>query len=267
RNPDRPYCSRICCTTALKNALLIKEQLPKAEVSILYRDIRAFGKGQEECYGEARSKGINFFKFSADNPPKVFEDENEHLTLLVNDQILGMPVEIPTDLLVLSEAMTPRHDATDLASKLTISRSPDGFFREAHPKLRPLDTMSDGIYLAGVAQGPKNITESLIQASGAAARAAIPLSKGRVEVEPIIAVVDEELCRGCGRCEEVCPYNAVKLEEIEPFAGAPMSVARVNEVICKGCGACAVTCPTGAITMKHFTDRQIRAMIKAAIGG
>ena len=267
RNPDRPYCSRVCCTSALKNALLFREQFPKAEVSILYRDIRAFGKGQEEYYGEARREGINFFKFSIEAPPKVFENENKQLTLLVSDQILGMPVEIPADLLVLVEAMTPRHDVADLASKLTISRSPDGFFREAHPKLRPLDTMSDGIYLAGVAQGPKNITESLIQASGAAARAAIPLSKGKVEVEPIVAVVDEELCRGCGRCEEVCPYNAIKLEEIEPFAGAPMNVARVNEVICKGCGACAVTCPTGAVTMKHFTDRQIRAMIKAAIGG
>jgi len=267
RNLDRPYCSRVCCTSALKNALLIKKQHPKTEVSVLYRDIRAFGKGQEESYGEARKEGINFFKFSLEDPPKVLENKNKQLTLLVNDQILGMPVEIPTDLLVLVEAMTPRQDAADLGSILTVSRSPDGFFREAHPKLRPLDTMSDGIYLAGVAQGPKNITESLIQASGAAARAAIPLSKGKVEVEPIVAVVDEELCRGCGRCEEVCPYNAIKLEEIEPFASAPMNVARVNEVICKGCGACAVNCPTGAITMKHFTDQQIRAMIKAAIGG
>jgi len=267
RNPNRPYCSRVCCTSALKNALLIKEQYPKADVSVLYRDMRAFGKGQEECYGEARREGINFFKFSVEDSPKVFEGKNKQLTLIVNDQILGMPVEIPTDLLVLVEAMTPRQDAADLGSILTVSRSPDGFFREAHPKLRPLDTMSDGIYLAGVAQGPKNITESLVQASGAAARAAIPLSKGKVEVEPIVAVVNEELCRGCGRCEEVCPYNAIKLEEIEPFAGAPMNVSRVNEVICKGCGACAVTCPTGAITMKHFTDQQIRAMIMAAIGG
>jgi len=267
RNPDRPYCSRVCCTSALKNALLIKEQCPKMRVSILYRDIRAFGKGQEESYGDARREGINFFKFSLDDPPKVFADKGKRLMLLVNDKILGMPVEIPADLLVLVEAMTPRQDAADLGSKLTISKSPDGFFKEAHPKLRPLDTMSDGIFLAGAAQGPKDITESLIQASGAAARAAIPLSKGKVEVEPIVAVIDEERCRGCGRCEEFCQYGAIKLEETEPFEGVPMNIARVNEVLCKGCGACAVTCPTGAITMKHFTDQQISAMIKAAIGG
>ena len=267
RNPDRPYCSRVCCTSALKNALLVKEQYPKMRVSILYRDIRAFGKGQEESYGDARREGINFFKFSLEDQPKVFEDKGKRLMLLVNDKILGMPVEIPADLLVLVEAMTPRQDAADLGSKLTISKSPDGFFKEAHPKLRPLDTMSDGIFLAGAAQGPKDITESLIQASGAAARAAIPLSKGKVEVEPIVAVVDEERCRGCGRCEEFCQYGAIKLEETEPFEGVPMNIARVNEVLCKGCGACAVTCPTGAITMKHFTDQQISAMIKAAIGG
>jgi len=268
RSPSRPYCSRVCCTAALKNAMLIRRQYPETEVFILYRDIRAFGKGREEYHREARELGANFFKFSAEDPPRVYgKTGNKQLQILVDDRILGMPVEIPADLVVLAEAMTPRVDATELGSKLGVSRTPDGFFREAHPKLRPLDTMSDGIYLAGVAQGPKDITESLVQASGAAARAAIPLSKGKVEVEPIIAVVNEEFCRGCGRCEEVCPYNAIKLEQIEPFAGAPMNIARANEVVCKGCGACAVNCPTGAITMNHFTNKQINAMVTAAIGG
>ena len=268
RNPDRPYCSRVCCTAALKNAILIKKQHPKMDMFVLYRDIRAFGKGQEESYGEARELGVNFFKFLAEDSPKVFEkNETKQLHVLLNDPILGMPIEIPADLIVLVEAMTARTDAAELGSKLGISRTPDGFFREAHPKLRPLDTMSDGIYLAGVAQGPKDITESLIQASGAAGRAAIPLSKGKVEVEPIVAVVNEELCKGCGRCEEACEYKAIKVEEAEPSERVHALVAKVTEAQCKGCGACAVTCPTGAISMEHFTDKQINAMVIAAIGG
>jgi len=131
--------------------------------------------------------------------------------------------------------------------------------------LRPLDTSTDGIYLAGVAQGPKDITESLIQASGAAARAAIPLSKGKVEVEPIVAVVNQELCKGCGRCEEACEYDAIKVEEAKPSTKVHTLVAKVTEAQCKGCGSCAVACPVGAITMEHFTDKQINAMIIAAI--
>ena len=268
RNSDRPYCSRICCVAALKNATLIKKQYPETEVFILYRDIRAFGKGQEECYGEARGLGINFFRFFPEDPPKIFEkSESKQLYVLVNDPILGMTVEIPTDLTVLVEAMTPRRDTSELGSNLGVSRTPDGFFREAHPKLRPLDTSTDGIYLAGVAQGPKDITESLVQASGAAARAAIPLSKGKVEVEPIFAVVNEELCKGCGRCEEICEYDAIKVEEVKPFVKVHTLIAKVTEAQCKGCGSCAVACPTGAITMKHFTDKQIDAMVMAAIRG
>ncbi|NIR86231.1 CoB--CoM heterodisulfide reductase iron-sulfur subunit A family protein [Candidatus Bathyarchaeota archaeon] len=259
RNPDRPYCSRICCTAALKNAMLIKKQFPEIETFVLYRDIRAFGKDQEVYYGEARELGINFLKFSAEDPPQVCrKNEDGQLQILVNDPILGMSVEIPADLTVLVEAMTPRQDTAKLGSTLGISRSPDGFFREAHPKLRPLDTSTDGIYLAGVAQGPKDITESLIQASGAAARAVIPLSKGKIEVEPIIAVTDEKLCSGCGTCVALCPYGAIKKDE--------KGIARVTEVACKGCGTCAASCPERAITMRHFTDEQIAAQAIAALG-
>lgn len=258
RNLDRPYCSRICCSAALKNAMLIKKQNPKTEVFILYRDIRAFSKGQEECYAEARELGINFFKFSFEDPPKVFEDENKQLHVLVNDPILGMPIEIPSDLLVLVEAMTPRQDSAELASKIGVCLDPNGFFRECHPKLRPLDTSTDGIYLAGVAQGPKDITTSLVQASGAAARAAIPLSKGKIEVEPIVAVIDENLCSGCATCVIVCPYDAIKKDE--------KGVARVTEAQCKGCGTCAASCPEKAIRIHHFTDEQIAAQAIAALG-
>jgi len=266
RNTEHPYCSRVCCTAALKNAILIKKQYPKTEVFVLYQDIRASGKGEEEYYGEARELGVYFFKYLAQDPPKAFEKTGEdQLHVLVNDPTLGMPFELSADLLVLVEALTPRQDAAELGSKLGVSRTPDGFFREAHPKLRPLDTSTDGIYLAGVAQGPKDITESLIQASGAAARAAIPLSKGKVEVEPIVAVVNQELCKGCGRCEEACEYDAIKVEEAKPSTKVHTLVAKVTEAQCKGCGSCAVACPVGAITMEHFTDKQINAMIIAAI--
>jgi len=259
RNPNRPYCSRICCAAALKNAMLIKKQYPETEVFVLYRDIRAFGKGQEVYYTEARELGINFFKFSAEDPPQVRgKNEDGQLQILVNDPILGMSVEIPAELTVLVEAMTPRQDAAKLGSTLGVSRSPDGFFREAHPKLRPLDTSTDGIYLAGVAQGPKDITESLIQASGAAARAVIPLSKGKIEVEPIVAVIDDKLCSGCGTCVALCPYGAIKKDE--------KGVARVTEAMCKGCGTCAGSCPERAIKIYHFTDEQIVAQALAALG-
>ncbi|MGQ9720769.1 MAG: 4Fe-4S binding protein [Candidatus Jordarchaeum sp.] len=258
RAPDRPYCSRVCCSVALKNAMLIKEEYPDTQVFILYRDIRSFSKGQEELYGDARMKGINFFKYLADKPPKISKPDNSQIQVQVFDPTLGMTVEIPTDLLVLVEAITPRKDATELGSKIGVTRTPDGFFREAHPKLKPLDTNSDGIYLAGVAQFPKDITECIVQAWGAAARVAIPMSKGRVDVEPIVASVNEDLCIECGTCESICPYGAIKKGE--------KGKAEVTEILCKGCGSCAASCPARAITIFHFTDEQILAQSLAVIG-
>ncbi|MEM3586111.1 MAG: CoB--CoM heterodisulfide reductase iron-sulfur subunit A family protein [Candidatus Jordarchaeaceae archaeon] len=257
RNRERPYCSRICCSITLKNAILIREEYPEIQVSIIYRDIRSFSKGQEELYGKARMAGINFFKYLPDDPPKISKSE-ELIQVRVTDPTLKMTVEIPTDVLVLVEAMIPRKDAEELGSKMGITRTPDGFFREAHPKLKPLDTSSDGIYLAGAAQFPKDITECIVQAIGAAARAAIPMSKGRMEVEPIVASVNEDLCIECGTCENICPYGAIKKGE--------KGKAEVMGVLCKGCGACAASCPARAITIFHFTDEQILAQSLAAIG-
>ncbi|MHA1207892.1 MAG: 4Fe-4S binding protein [Candidatus Freyarchaeota archaeon] len=257
RNPDRPYCSRVCCSVALKNALLIKEQYPETRVFVLYRDIRSFGKGQEELYGEARRVGVNFFKYLADDPPRVSRLEDS-IQVSVSDPTLKMTVEIPADLLVLVEAITPRKTAAELGSKLGVTRTPDGFFKEAHPKLRPLDTNSDGIYIAGVAQFPKDITECIVQAGGAAAKASIPMSRGKVEVEPIIASVDKDKCIECGTCTTVCPYGAIKKGE--------EGTAEVTEALCKGCGVCASSCPARAITVFHFTDEQILAQSLAAVG-
>jgi len=261
------YCSRVCCTAALNNALMIKERYPNVRVFYLYRDIRTFGRGQEDYYRKASESQVLFMNYRPEEPPSVSSSQ-DGLIVTVRDVLTeNEMLDIPADLVVLNVGMVPRADASDVQTKLKIARSVDGFFQEAHAKLRPLDTPLDGIYLAGTAQGPKDITDSSAMGSAAAAKAAIPLARGKVEVEPIVAVVDEELCKGCARCEEVCEYDAIKVEEVQPFVKVPMLVARVTEAQCKGCGSCVVACPTEAIIMKHFTSKQIDAMITEAVGG
>ena len=261
------YCSRVCCMAALQSALTVKKRYPAIRICYLYRDIRTFGRGHEEYYRKAGEALTLFLNYKPEAPPVVSLEPNGLMVsvedVLTDDRIIA----IPADLVVLNVGIVPRADASDVQTKLKIAKGADGFFLEAHAKLRPLDTPLDGIYLAGTAQGPKDITDSSAMGSAAAAKAVIPLARGKVEVEPIVAVVDEELCKGCGRCEEVCEYGAIKVEEAEPVAKVPTLVARVTEAQCKGCGSCTVSCPTGAITMKHFTDEQIHAMITAAIGG
>jgi len=261
------YCSRVCCTATFQNALTIKKKYPDARVFYLYRDIRSFGKGHEEYYRKASESGVIFLKYEPEAPPVVSSDQ-KGLVVTVEDVLTNNEtIAIPADLVVLNVGMIPRKDASDIQSKLRISRGADGFFQEAHAKLRPLDTPLDGIYLAGTTQAPKDITESAAMGSAAAAKAAIPLARGKVEVEPTVASVNEDICKGCGRCEEVCEYGAIKVEEAGPFDRVPMLVAKVTEAQCKGCGSCSVVCPNGAITMKHFTKEQIKAMVAAATGG
>jgi len=251
------YCSRVCCMAALKNALAIKERNPDTRVFYLYRDMRTFGKGHEEYYRKASESRVFFVKYKLEAPPVVSRSSKGLVVTvrdtLTDDGFLG----IPADLVVLNVGMVPRADASELQDKLRLSRSADGFFQEAHAKLRPLDTALDGIYLAGTAQGPKDITDSAAMGSAAAARAAIPLARGKVEIEPIIAVVDEALCSGCGTCVALCPYGAIRKDE--------QGIARVTEVACKGCGTCAASCPERAIMVLHFRDEQIRAQALAAL--
>jgi len=261
------YCSRVCCTAALKNALAIKKRYPDVRVFYLYRDVRTFGRGHEDYHKKANESQVLFMKYRPEEPPSVSSGP-KGLVVNVRDVLTENELlSIPADLVVLNVGMVPRADASDIQTKLKIARSVDGFFQEAHAKLRPLDTPLDGIYLAGTAQGPKDITDSSAMGSAAAAKAAIPLARGKVEVEPIVAVVNEDLCKGCGRCEEVCEYDAIKVEEVQPFVKVPTLTAKVTEAQCKGCGSCVVACPIGAIAMKHFTSKQIQAMITAAIGG
>jgi len=255
-----PYCSRICCMNAIKNAILIKEHSPKTDVIILYSDLRVY-KEYEDLYSKARDLEVKFIKFIEEVSPEITETPDKKLLVSVYDMLAGHEVKLTSDWVVLSTPLIPHKDSVILARTLKIPLSPDGFLMEAHLKLRPVDTQMDGIFLAGAATGPKDVPESIVSAKAAAARAAILMANKRMRTEAITAVVNSDLCRGCGRCEEVCEFKAIELVEVAP----KVVNARVNEISCKGCGTCSVTCPTGAIKMKHFSERQISAMVEAAI--
>lgn len=250
----KPYCSRVCCMYSMKNAQLIKDKMPDSEVTLYYMDIRAFGKGFEEFYKRSQEKyGI---KFVRGRPAEVIENEDLTLTVRGEDTLLNKVTEYDYDLVVLSIGLIPPEGAEELRQTIGLSKSADGFLMEAHPKLRPVDTLTDGVYLAGVAQGPKDIPDAVAQGSGAAARAAIPMVKGEVEIEPIIATTDENVCGACEVCVELCPYGAVAIEN---------DMAAVNVALCKGCGTCVGACPSGAMDQQHFKTAQIMAQIEAAL--
>jgi len=254
KNLGNEYCSRVCCMYTAKQAYLVKQQIPNANVTIFYIDVRAFGKGFEEFYDRVRMEGV---RYRRGNASEIYRKGNK-LVVRAEDTLLGETLEVEADLVVLAVGMVPRHDVKDVASLLKLSRSTDGFFLEAHPKLRPIDTTTDGVFLAGTCQGPKDIADTVAQAKAAASSALIPLSRGRVKVESIVSVVNQEICSGCGLCEGLCAYGALSLH---PWKG----VMTVNEVLCKGCGACAAACPSKAITLSHFTPSQILAQIEEIV--
>ncbi len=251
---DNAYCCRVGCMYAMKNAQLIKDKVPETEVAIYYMDIRAYGKGFEEFY--KRSQEMYGIKFIRGRPAEVLENPDGTLTVRAEDTLIARPTEYVYDMVVLSIGLVPPAGAEELRSIVGLSKSADGFLMEAHPKLRPVDTLTDGVYLAGVSQGPKDIPDSVAQSSGAAARAAIPMVKGEVEIEPIVAVVDEDVCGGCAVCIELCPFDAIERTEEEQ--------AHVITALCKGCGTCVAACPSGALDQKHFRTKQIFAQIEAA---
>lgn len=257
REPDHLYCSRVCCTGAVKNSLKMKSLNPEVQVSILYRDLRTFGL-RESYYREARLKGVRFFQYRKDQKPEV-TIEGERLNLTVFDQQLRMPVRLEADLLVLNSAIRPHPQGQRLAETLRLPLDQDGFFMEAHPKLRPLDFIKPGFYLCGLAQGPKFAAESIAQAQGAVSRAMTVLSRKMMTAEGMIAHVDTDLCRACGECEKACLFEAIKVQTDEEGRKA----AVVNESLCTGCGACNVACPTGAASPAHFQDDQVDGMIKS----
>ena len=255
RTEERPYCSKICCSQALKNALKIKEINPNANVYIFYRDVRAYGF-REIYYRKAREKGVIFIKYDKNNPPQV-EQVDGKLRVMATDPLLEEKIVINPDLVALSVAIVPT-DTKELAGLLKTPLTADGFFLEAHVKLRPVEAAVDGIFYAGIAHFPKPIDETISQALAAAAKASIVLAKGYVEVEPIVSWVDKKKCIGCGICESLCPYKAIRLIKINK-----RKKAETISASCKGCGICSAHCPARAISMGRFTDKQIIAQIAA----
>jgi heterodisulfide reductase subunit A len=258
RNEERPNCTRICCGQAIKNALKIKEVSPETEVYILYKDMRAYGF-KEDYYREAAMKGVIFINYEDERKPQV-ANENGKLKVTFWEPVIKEEVEVEPDVVVLSAATVPNPDNKHVAEMLKVPLTKDGFFLEAHMKLRPVDFATDGIFLCGMAHSPKYIEESIAQACAAAARATTILSKKSLEMEGIVANVSEDLCSGCRICEYLCPYGAVEMKDKDG-----KTLAHVIEALCKGCGACGTACPTKAITMGHFTTEEILAQVKATL--
>jgi heterodisulfide reductase subunit A len=254
------YCSGFCCMYALKNSILLKEHYhDDVEVYIFYIDMRTNFKGYEEFYRRARELGVNFIRGRVS---QINEDpETKNLLIRAEDIALGDPIEVESELVVLSTAAIPSKGTEEVCRILSITRGGDGFFMESHPKLKPLDTSVDGIFLAGACQGPKDIPYSVSQGSGAAARAATVLSQPTWKIEPIIANIDPDKCRNvkakCAICVTKCPYGAINAEQGQ--------AARVTSAMCHGCGTCVAECPSDAITQMNFTDPQILAQIDAAL--
>jgi heterodisulfide reductase subunit A len=257
RNEERPNCARICCGQAIKNALKIKEVSPETEVHVLYKDVRTYGF-KEDYYREAATEGVLFVNYDDERKPNV-ENDNGRLKVSFWEPVIKKEIELNPDIVVLSAATVPNPDNKQIAEMLKVPLTKDGFFLEAHMKLRPLDFATDGVFLCGLAHWPKFIDETISQACGAAARAATILSKKTLEAEGIVSHVDENLCIGCGLCVTLCPYGAIEKDE--------RGIVKVTEVLCKGCGTCGASCPMRAITMHHFTDEQIIAQGVAVLRG
>ncbi|MCD6417687.1 FAD-dependent oxidoreductase [bacterium] len=248
------YCSRVCCMYLMKHAHLIKEHLPKAEITAFYMDIRAFGKGYEEFYDRVRNEGVMFRRGSVS---EIYR-RGDRTIVRAEDTIAGEVVEVEADLVILGTGVVPRSDVDEIARKLRLPLSQDGFLLEAHPKLRPVDTFSDGIFLAGTAQAPRDIPDTVAHAKAAASSAMGILTQDKIVVAPIVANVDAERCSGCRICEAACEYGA---NEFDEKAG----VMTVNPILCKGCGACATVCPSSAITVNTFKPAQIFKNIDALL--
>jgi heterodisulfide reductase subunit A len=258
RDDNRPYCSRICCTSSILQAIAVKEENPETDVFILYRDIRTYGE-REALYKKAREMGVIFVRYSLDNKPKVSEAENG-LEVDVFDPVLQRNLKIKADCVNLATAIEPA-DNTAVSEFYKIPLNAENFFMEAHAKLRPVDFATDGIFLCGLAHYPKGIDESIAQAMAAAGRATTVLAKDSVQISPLVSQVDADQCIGCGLCTEVCAFSAIELEEIEGKGYRAKNIS----ASCKGCGLCAASCPQHAIDMLHFRDAQIIASVCAAV--
>ncbi|MGB9846016.1 MAG: CoB--CoM heterodisulfide reductase iron-sulfur subunit A family protein, partial [Desulfotomaculales bacterium] len=262
RNDERNYCSRVCCSHSLKNALKLKELNPEAEITILFRDMRTYGF-KEDYYREAAGKEVRFVRYEPADPPVVEPAEDEEgrpvLRVTVADPVLNQRLAIDADLVALAAAVVPGSSRKEIAGLFKLSFNPDGFFQEAHVKLRPVDFGAEGVYLCGTAHYPKHISETISQAYGAAGRVLTLLSREAVTASGSVCVVRESDCLTCGACISVCKYGAVEFRETPQG-----KKAAVNPVLCKGDGLCNAVCPTGAISLKHFTTQELFSQIDAA---
>jgi heterodisulfide reductase subunit A len=264
RQADRNYCSRICCSHAVKNALKLKAMKPEREVYVLFRDMRTYGF-REEAYLEASKKGVRFIRYEPEDKPQVEAAEEggrRFLRVTVTDPVLQQKLALEADALALAAAVVPAAGSEDIARLFKVALSPDGFFQEAHVKLRPVDFAAEGVYLCGTAQYPKHLAETISQAYGAAGRALTLLSKDTVVASGSVCEVNETMCVSCGACITACSYGAIDFDET-----ARGKKARINPVLCKGDGLCNAKCPTGAVFLKHYTDSEVFGQIDAALEG
>ena len=260
RNTDyHEYCSRVCCLSALKFSNQLRSALPDANLFQIYADMRAFGKGCEELYTSTSRKDVMFLMYDQqEDLPRISKAEDGvgyEMSIEFYEKLSGEDIIVPADMVVLMVAMEAHEEAKEIAHAVGISLCGNEFYIERHPKLDPVATTTDGVYIAGACQGPKDIPDSVSQAKAAAARILASIALGTVEVEVTTAVVNEDVCCGCQTCIKVCPYTAISFDEEK-------NVSIVNEILCKGCGTCGSACPTGAIRARHFTDEQILSQIE-----
>jgi heterodisulfide reductase subunit A len=257
RIPERTYCGRFCCTTAIKNAIWLRKQRPEGSVFVLHRDVMAYGVDIEKSYRRAMELGVRFVRYDVETPPEVLGRDRAE-SVRVQHQLMGKEVVLPADVVILTTPLVAGEDNERLSKMLKVPLGSEGFFLEAHLKLRPIEFATDGVYVCGSARYPSNISESVSQAYATAAKATIPIRAGFVRAEAITAVCDERSCSACGNCVEVCPFGAIELQE-----GRFGRAAHVNPAQCKGCGCCVASCPSGAMQQKGFNDRQLLSMISA----
>ncbi|OGO14486.1 MAG: hypothetical protein A2Z02_07520 [Chloroflexi bacterium RBG_16_48_7] len=249
------YCSRVCCMFTAKQAAYLREALPDAKITICYIDVRAFGKGHEQFHERVQRSGVVYRRGAVSEIYK----KGDKAVVRAEDSLIGEIYEEEADLVVLATGLRPSPTAAEIAKTLNISLGADGFFLEAHPKLGPVETTTDGIYIAGCAAGPKDITDSISQAHAAAIKASIPMFRGMVKREPLVAQIDEGVCAGCRLCENICEYGALVFDD-------ERKVMTVNQALCRGCGACSGTCPSGANQLRNTAKRQIFEMIDILVG-
>jgi heterodisulfide reductase subunit A-like polyferredoxin len=260
--PAEQFCSRICCTVALKNALALKERKPECEVVVLYMDLRAYGF-KERLYSQARERGVIFMRYDLEHKPQVQLESAGEVCVQAWDPVLRRSVELHPDCLVLSMPAVPAPETKELSALFKVPVDADGFFMEAHVKLRPVDFATEGVFMAGMAHYPKLLDETMIQAGAAAARAARVLSQKSLIAGGRVAVVDPARCTGCLTCVRICPFNVPQVQANLSGAGDILGAAYIEPAVCQGCGQCAAECPARAIQLMHYTDAQLRAKVRA----